>query len=229
MGLSRTHQLYYHFPTKKWPYQVGPIFRHDQIRWDASHSRSGFNHQLYTYIPILDPWAHTHPCCMAKLFSIAPADSQPISWWPRNGYFSMSTALKKSQLNGFNITITYNVLDWKDQIHSFSGLSLFQLRLFLSAKNRSAAQRLKKRRVLRSQRGLPFSLSPMRTTSGGHSAVRERVCKEGNQIGKIGLHHVTSILVCSHTAPYCIPGILCWEILWVCNSPWARACFQASE
>ena len=26
---------------------------------------------------------------------------------------------------------------------------------------------------------------------------------------KIGLHHVTSILVCSHTAPYYIPGILC--------------------
>ena len=38
---------------------------------------------------------------------------------------------------------------------------------------------------------------------------------------KIGLHHVTSILVCSHTAPYYIPGILCWEIFWVCNSPWA--------
>ena len=130
MDFFRTHRLYHHFPTKKWPYQVGPIFRHAQIRWDASHSRSGFNHQLYTYIPILNPWAHTHPCCMAKLFSIAPADSQPISWWPRNGYFSMSTALKKSRLNGFNIIITYNVLDWKDQIHSSSGLSLFQLRQF---------------------------------------------------------------------------------------------------
>ena len=30
-----------------------------------------------------------------------------------------------------------------------------------------------------------------------------------------------SILVCFHTAPYYIPGILCWEIFWVCNSPWA--------
>ena len=52
------------------------------------------------------------------------------------------------------------------------------------AKTRSAAQRLKKRRVLRSQRGLPFSLSPMRTTSKSQSPVRERVSKEGNQIGK---------------------------------------------
>ena len=52
------------------------------------------------------------------------------------------------------------------------------------AKTRSAAQRLKKQRVLRSQRGLPFSLSPMRTTSNSHSPVRERVSKEGNQIGK---------------------------------------------
>ena len=88
---------------------------------------------ITNYIPILNPWPHTHPCCMAKLFSIAPADSQPISWWPRNGYFSMSTAgfpPKKSQLNGFDIIITYNVLDWKDPIHSFSGLSLFQLRQF---------------------------------------------------------------------------------------------------
>ena len=71
-----------------------------------------------------------------------------------------------------------------------------------------------------SQRGLPFALSPMRTTSNSHSPVREQVSKEGNQIGKIGIHHVTSIPVCSHTAPYYIPGILCWEILWVCNSPW---------
>ena len=38
--------------------------------------------------------------------------------------------LKKRQLNGFDIIITFNVLDWKDPIHSFSGLSLFQLRQF---------------------------------------------------------------------------------------------------
>ena len=132
----------------------------------------------------------------------------------------------------------YNVPDWKDPIHSFqwcflgfNSIMYIYIYLFIPSApfghqqkpvQPLSAWRSEECSDLRSsQRGLPFSLSPMRTTSKSHSPVRERVSKEGNQIGKIGLHHVTSILVCSHTAPYYIPGILCWEILWVCNSPWA--------
>ena len=213
----------------------GPIFRHAQIRWDASHCRSGFNHQLYTHFEHLAahasiPHGQVFFHRVLRILSLYLDDrgrkKGHQSYQPYRMMVSARIGTpKKSQQNGFNIIIP----DWKGPIHSFSGVFfgfnsfmyvyyicniMFSSHLHPSApaKTRWAAQRLKKQRVLRSQRGLPFSLSPMRTTSKSHSPVQERV-----------LHHVTFILVCSHTAPYYIPGIL----FWVCNSPWA--CCQATE
>ena len=210
-----------------------------------------------TIDPFWTPGCRRIHVAWPSFFSIKPADSQPISWWPRTkkwpsilsavSHHSVSTKIGTSacqpQVSPLNRKTNWNdVPDWKNPIHSFSVFFGFQLihayiyiikyiYLFIPSApfghqqkpvQPLSAWRSEECSDLRSsQRGLPFALSPMRTTSNSHSPVREQVSKEGNQIGKIGIHHVTSIPVCSRTAPYYIPGILCWEILWVCNSPWA--------
>ena len=130
---------------------------------------------------------------------------------------------------------TENVPDWKDPIHSFSGVFLgfnsfmhiYILYLFIQSAPFGTSKNPFSRSALKAQISERIAFLALadadhlqQSFSSAGAGIQGRQSNweaafRNEFLVKIGLHHVTSILVCSHTAPYYIPGILCWEILWV--------------
>ena len=206
----------------------GPIFRHAQIRWDASHCRSGFNHQLYTHFEHLAahasiPHGQVFFHRVLRILSLYLDDrgrkKGHQSYQPYRMMVSARIGTpKKSQQNGFNIIIP----DWKGPIPSFSGVFIgFQLihvrilymqyNVFIPSAPFGTSKNPLSRSALEEAKSAQISerIALLALADADHLQKSFSSAGAGIQGRQIGLHHVMSILVCFHTAPYYIPGILC--------------------